>query len=260
MCVILCKEPQVYEVSVLIFRAVVLACVVFLSVGCAPVRTKNIDYRVLPTRDTVDTDSASSHYQEGLAALDRCQTGLAEQAFHQSLLADETFGPAHNGLGKIYFECGKLYQAAVEFDRARELMSERSEPINNLGLVYEEAGLLDKAVIQFEEANAVQPDNPIYLGNMIRARIRRGDRTSDLRAFLEHLVLIDDRSEWRAWAQKHLAFNNIDEDYTLGYSESFDASQATPSYDYFESEGQSYDRPWAIEDGSAPEEMPTNRR
>ena len=50
----------------------------------------------------------------------------------------------------------------------------------------------------------MEPDNPEYLGNLARARVRRGDTDDETRKLLEELVLKDDRPEWREWAQLKL--------------------------------------------------------
>jgi hypothetical protein len=46
---------------------------------------------------------------------------------------------------------------------------------------------------------ALEPDNIHAMGNLARARVRRGDRDPDLRALLEKLVLRETRPEWLAW-------------------------------------------------------------
>jgi hypothetical protein len=43
----------------------------------------------------------------------------AERLLRQALTADLFFGPAHNNLGVLYIEEGKLYEAASEFEWAR---------------------------------------------------------------------------------------------------------------------------------------------
>ena len=129
----------------------------------------------------------------------------AEQLLREALAIDARFGPAHNTLGTLYLEQGKHYFAAWEFEYARRLMPERVEPINNLGLVYESAGQLDRAIEFFEQAYAEAPLVPQYLGNLLRARVRRGDRTPDMIPLLNELVMLEPRAQWREWAQRQIA-------------------------------------------------------
>jgi Flp pilus assembly protein TadD len=70
--------------------------------------------------------------------------------------------------------------------------------------VYERAGQLTKAVDAYAAAQRVEPDNPEYLGNLARARVRRGDNDPDTRRLLEELVLRDARPQWADWARRTL--------------------------------------------------------
>ena len=106
--------------------------------------------------------------------ISNCYIAEAEQCLHQSLLADVSFGPAHNTLGKLYFDQKKFYLAAWEFEYAMKTMPNRAEPVNNLGLVYEMVEQTDEAVVHYQKAVDLEPGNPQYVGNLIRARIRRG--------------------------------------------------------------------------------------
>ena len=77
-------------------------------------------------------------------------------------------------------------------------------PRNNLGLVFEATGQLEKAEEQFHAALEAEPDNPEFLGNLARAKIRRGERSQELRDLLQQIVVIDTRPQWRTWAEEQL--------------------------------------------------------
>lgn len=128
----------------------------------------------------------------------------AEKLLKDALDADVTYGPAHNNLGKVYFQEHELYLAAWEFQYASKLMPDIPEPRNNLGIVLESVGKLDEAVGCYDEALKMGPDNPQFLGNDARARYRRGDRDEHLRGMLQDLLLRDTRSDWNAWAKEQL--------------------------------------------------------
>ncbi len=140
----------------------------------------------------------------------------AEKAFHQALIADSSFGPAHNNLGKLYFDNGDNYLAAREFELANCEMPDRPEPLNNIGLIYERVDKFDEAVNYFSQAYELHPTNPEYLGNLVRARISRGDRTTDVRDQLEELRLIENRPEWQDWAAEQLELGDLDSPYVSG--------------------------------------------
>ena len=153
-----------------------------------------------------DTDAARRRNAEAVGLIDRGRYDEAERVLRRALDADVAYGPAHNSLGKVYFQQGKLYQAAWEFQYAAKLMPYQPEPRNNLGLVFERVGKLDEAVGWYERATTLEPDNPLLLGNLARARVRRGDRGEVVRALLTELVAKDSRAEWVEWAKERLVF------------------------------------------------------
>jgi Flp pilus assembly protein TadD len=195
------------------FPIVILALGTVL--GASGVSGCNSATRRLPGYETIandplrDTDLARRETARGVALLDAGDLAGAEAALKAALAADRTWGPAHNNLGKVYFQQSdrqsNLYLAAREFDFAMKLMPNQPEPPNNLGMVFERVGKLDDAVEQYGKAVAVEPDHVQAIGNLARARIKRGDRDADVRALLGKLVLRDTRPEWLAWARSTLA-------------------------------------------------------
>ncbi|MEM7456243.1 MAG: hypothetical protein AAF456_17990 [Planctomycetota bacterium] len=184
--------------------------------GCARIEAgKTAGYHTVVECGSRDTATAQKRFESASKLLAQCDVEGAEQLLHQALLADVSFGPAHNTLGKIYFDQKKYYLAAWEFEYANRVMPHRGEPLNNLGLVYEAVDQTDRAVFFYEQAIEGWPTNAEFLGNYIRARYRRGDRTSDLRPLLENLVMLDDRTDWVDWAKGLLLTGNIDEPRTI---------------------------------------------
>ena len=80
-------------------------------------------------------------------------------------------------------------------------MPRQGEPWNNLGLVYERAGEHEPAIDAFSRAHDIEKDNPEFLGNWVRARVRRGDRDEETHHLLEQIALRDPRASWRQSAQ-----------------------------------------------------------
>lgn len=181
------------------------------ATGCqSPADDRGSGYETVAGESLHDTDAARQHNVRGLEALQRNDLDLAEQAFKQALEADVMFGPAHNNLGKVYFAREHYYKAAWEYQYAIKLMPYHPEPKYNLGLVYETVGKLDEAVNLYNEARGLEPDNPILIGNVARARIKRGDKGSDMRDLLSELIMKDTREDWLAWAREKLALMRAD--------------------------------------------------
>ena len=206
-------------------RSILLLVLVLLSttlLGCARFRRGSIpDYRTVHTTSARKPTKARRKHDKGFAYMCDCHYALAEQAFQEALIADSSFGPAHNSLGKLYYEQRKYYLAAWEFEHAIKSMPERAEPLNNLGLVYEAVGKLDEAHLQYESAFAIDPENAQYLGNMLRVRIRGGEEPAVMRRELQSLIALDDREDWVRWAKFQLVTDRTDQDWR----------QPTASYD-----------------------------
>lgn len=176
--------------------------------GCARFWNRQpLDYQTISASPTTDTDKAVSKNDNALNCLERGQLDRAERLFQQALIADVTYGPAHNNLGQLYFNQKKYYLAAWEFEYAIKLMPDRPEPYNNLGLVYEKVGKLNEAVETFEIAFKLRPNNPEVIGNLARVRMRRGDPYTEIHPLLAELKFLDTRPEWVVWAKEQIALS-----------------------------------------------------
>lgn len=178
-------------------------------------------YRTIPADLGRDTDTAREQTYLGVALLNGAEANYAdggeetdyledlaqaEAYFRGALEADIMYGPAHNNLGRIYYLQERYYEAAWEFQYAAQLMPHRPIPRNNLGLVFEATGQLEKAEEHFRGAFEAEPDNPEFLGNLARAKVRQGERSEELLDLLQQIVMKDSRPEWRRWAEEQHRF------------------------------------------------------
>jgi Tfp pilus assembly protein PilF len=150
-----------------------------------------------------DADSWRTN-AEAADLIARGKYAATEQKLRKLLSKDSEFGPAHNNLGLAYYHQDKLYLAAWEFEYATKVMPRAAEPHNNLGLVLERGGRLDEAVQAYQKAASIRPDNPEFLANLARAKVKRGDTDAETRKLLGDIALKDARPEWRQWAQNRL--------------------------------------------------------
>lgn len=186
-----------------------LIATVLAGVGCNGVSVDGSSgrYRTISMEPRRDTEAAARANKAGLNHLADGDLDKAADAFNRALTADVEFGPAHNNLGKVYYQRRDWHKAAWEFEYARKLLPRHGEPRNNLGLVLEEAGELDRAVEQYRAAVDLGTGNTAYRANLARALIRRGDQTDEVRALLDHILEHDTRPEWLIWAsQRQAAF------------------------------------------------------
>lgn len=187
--------------------APLIAAVILIAVpGCALIHSKEKrDYRTVPASPNRDTERAKAENERAIGFCEKGKCDKAEKALQEALIADVTYGPAHNNLGKLYFSQGQYYLAAWEFEYAIKLMPERFEPLCNLGLVYETVGKLDEAVDFYSRAHGLQPKDPEVLGNLARARVRMGEPVAVVQPLLAELVFMDTRPAWVNWAKEQLA-------------------------------------------------------
>ncbi|MEM8738840.1 MAG: tetratricopeptide repeat protein [Planctomycetota bacterium] len=150
-------------------------------------------------------EAARAKNGAALEALKLDDLKTAEHLLRDAIVADVSFGPAHNNLGKVYFEQGKLYLAAWEFEYAIKLMPHHPEPKNNLALVLETVRRFDESITHYEAALDLEPDNPELLGNLARAKLRRGDPPQEVKQLLYDVIFKDTRPEWITWAKNELA-------------------------------------------------------
>jgi Tfp pilus assembly protein PilF len=180
--------------------------IVALLSGCATSTSKDVEtYQTVGNEPRHNPDLAKQENARAVTLLDAGDYQKAESALKSALAADVMCGPAHNNLGKVYFRQKKLYLAAWEFQYAMKLMPNQAEPPNNLGLVFEVAGKLDDATESYGKAVALEPENVDAMGNLARARVRRGDRDEAVRGLLQKLILRDTRSDWLAWERATLS-------------------------------------------------------
>ena len=178
-----------------------IVCLVLSSLtGCTSLRKSD----VVSVEVQLDTQRARELNAEGIDALMAGDTQRANQLFSSALEADQTFGPAWNNLGRICFDAQNYYAAALKFQKAAEFMPEHGDPPNNLGLVMEAAGRTEDAISYFETAVSINGNNPVYLANLIRVRLQRGDPPEMLRAEIHQLRFVEHRPEWRDWVNDHV--------------------------------------------------------
>jgi hypothetical protein len=157
-----------------------------------------------------ETAVAEDEHAQALKFLNKCpgcqQCDLvkAEEHLQKALVADVTYGPAHNTLGMLYLRQRRLYLAAWEFEYAQRLMSDRFEPLYNLGLVYEAADKLDRAIEFYSMAFSISPRTPDVLESLVRARLRNGETVANVRPLLKEIIFYETRPVWVCWAKERL--------------------------------------------------------
>lgn len=193
---------------VAMFSRIAVCCVCLLPVGCSSLQRKN--QSVISVQTKRDTERANRLTYAGIRSLGKQHVDQAAKHFREAVEADYTYGPAHNNLGLLHYEQGNLYQAVMAFEQAREFLPGDPAVVYNLALALEAAGRTDEALELYHTANAMDRANPLYLGNLVRLRVRLGEHDDVLVQQLKDLALIETRPDWRRWADTQLALSQND--------------------------------------------------
>ena len=188
-----------------------MVCIALVASGCAALQeTKATHYETVQADGQHDTQTAEAEHAKAIEYLSGqkcggCNFVNAEEHLQKALVADVTYGPAHNTLGMLYLKQRRLYLAAWEFEYANKLMPERFEPIFNLALVYESADRLDRAIEYASMAFSMAPRNPDVLETLIRTRLRNGDPIEEVRPLMKEVLFYETRANWVCWAKEQLS-------------------------------------------------------
>lgn len=196
-------------------RCLVLAVLMFCT-GCAPFVQQEIQkYQTLVASSRHDTETAKKKHRQAVAIMETAVLphgyAKAERLLGDALVADVTYGPAHNSLGSLYYMQNKLYLAAWEFEYAAKLMPDLAEPLNNLGLVYERVGKYEQAISYYSMALSREANDPEVMGNLVRSRMLTGDRSGDLKHMISDLALSHPESNWQRWARDSVELTKFDD-------------------------------------------------
>ena len=179
--------------------AVLIAPLVLGCGGCASSRAIDIEH----TDDPRNPQLAAELTHRG-AALIADEPAEVAEFFRRALEADLYYGPAHNNLGIVYLNAGKLYEAAEEFDWARRLMPGHPDPRINLGLALERGGKIDEALDAYASAIEVYPNHLPSMQALARLQLR-SDRADDTTESMHREIRQRGDAHWHAWANKQLS-------------------------------------------------------
>ncbi|MCA9214544.1 MAG: tetratricopeptide repeat protein [Planctomycetales bacterium] len=188
-----------------LMRLLTILPLLFVDAGCAKfANRKPTNYETVKATPNRDTSKAKLLNAEALELLDVGNTAKAEAKLKEALVADVDFGPAHNTLGYIYYRSKRYYLAAWEFQHAIKTMGHLARPHYNLGMVYEAVDRLDDAIASYSTAYEIAPEDPLVIGNLARATMKRNEHDPLLAHLMEELLLHDTRNDWRIWAREKL--------------------------------------------------------
>jgi tetratricopeptide (TPR) repeat protein len=156
---------------------------------------------------TRDIKRATDCYQKAMACIHK-EPSEAEPLLREALGYDLYHGSAHNNLGVLLLQQGRLYDAAEEFEWARKLMPGNPEPRLNLALALDRGG---KGVEAVEMALTSLETSPGYLPSIQAVtliQIRDGVTDDKTRTRLDEIAMRSRDQKWVDWA--HIQRTKLD--------------------------------------------------
>jgi tetratricopeptide (TPR) repeat protein len=175
-----------------------LAAIILMASSCRAPGTGPYAPAGEPDRDTARAQGLSRQAADLLSD----DPDRAEALLREALTADLFFGPAHNNLGVLHLQAGRLYEAAGEFEWARKLMPGHPDPRMNLALTLERAGQADEAIQAYEAALEVYPGHVPTLQAMARLCVASGRDDPRLEGWMHVIALQGETEAWRSWARR----------------------------------------------------------
>jgi Flp pilus assembly protein TadD len=172
--------------------AILLAVFVPLAaaaLGCARWQRHASKYQTVVGDPHRNETVAKKKSEQAAKAWQRGSLDRADQLLQEALIADVQYGPAHNNLGLLYYQTGRFYLAAWEFEYALKAMGDRPEPHNNLGMVFDAVDRNEDAIRCYAAARDLDATNPEYVGNLARALLKRNEHDPAARELLSELLL-----------------------------------------------------------------------
>ena len=172
--------------------ALALGVVPCRSAGSGPYETHGEN-----ERNTVRAQGLNAEAADLIAS----EPDEAAKLLRAALTADIFFGPAHNNLGVLHLNAGRLYEAAEEFEWARKLMPGHPDPRMNLALTLEQAGKTDQAIQTYKTALEVWPGHIGTVQALAKLEVTSGKRSSELEGWLDQIAIQGETERWREWAR-----------------------------------------------------------
>lgn len=185
--------------------ALLAMCWVLLGAGCSTTTRHEMLAVSLPEKDP--SVRASRLTVSALHAVELGNLDRARNLLQRAVALAPNDGPAYSNLGLVSYQQERFYEAVEAFEIAVELLPGDARALYNLAVAYEAGGQVEEALGLYAQAVEIDGADPMPLGNLVRLRIRLGDRDESLQQQLRDLALIENRPQWRRWADIQLALN-----------------------------------------------------
>jgi len=184
------------------FGLIIAGLLLSAGVGCQAHRSES-------TREVVDTAQRVRCLNREGAALMDVDRDQARSRFEEAIRLDPDDGAAHNNIGVLHLQDGRLYEAAQAFETARKLLPGNPDPRVNLAMTFERAGRIDDAIASCRTALEIAANDLAALQLLVRLQVQHGRRDSETKGRLEVVALRGATEQWREWARRELTIGTF---------------------------------------------------
>lgn len=137
------------------------------------------------------TEEAKKSFNAAVEAVKAGNTAAAITSYEDAIKASPDYLQAHINVGAIYYEQGKLPEAAGHLEAAIKLDSMNADAYKNLGLVHTQAGEFDKASVAFTHLNTIDPKAAASGWSALGAAKKKKGDTAGAKGAYETAVKLD---------------------------------------------------------------------
>jgi tetratricopeptide (TPR) repeat protein len=148
-----------------------------------------------------DIAAATALYQEALPKRS-ADPAAAERLLRKALVADLYHGPAHNDLGVLLLNQGRIYDAAFEFTWARKLLPGHPDPRLNLAIALDRGGKVEEAMAAAQAALEVRPGYLPAVQALASYQVRARTTDAQTPVLLAAIIEQSEDPTWRSWAER----------------------------------------------------------
>jgi tetratricopeptide (TPR) repeat protein len=143
-------------------------------------------------RDTLAKNPSAwiAHNNLGRVMHDEGKISEAAQHYGEALRLNPEYADAHNNLGVSLAQMGRIPEAMEHWERALEIDPRFADAHSNLGGAFIGMGRVSDAIAQWEEALAIDPDDPRIEGDLCGA-LAQANRVEEAATHCESALRLD---------------------------------------------------------------------